>query len=179
MKLLVAGQLASIYLYFFTILLPLLSGEPLLVTMEGRGFAVLALAGLLNIAFAAGNIACGLKRGGSLPAALVLKVLAIPMFCTNAYFGVICTVFGMFFAVTLPLALLTVVTACAVLLSSSCYLVPLALAARREKRIGTAACVLHTAAQFLFVFDVIGAAVFALQSRAWKTGGPAENGGSA
>lgn len=169
MKFLVAGQLISSYLYLFAIVLPLIIGEPLLAAFNGMGINIIIILGLINIAFAVGNIAGGFKKRKTIESestqkdlyknAMLIKLLTIPMFCANFYLGVVYLAFGMFFVVTLPIVLLAVV-AYGTMLSSSCYSIILILYAGKTQMIKKVRCSLLVVTQLVFVMDIIGFLVF-------------------
>jgi hypothetical protein len=145
--------------------------SPLLAPFNERHAHFIAIFGTVNVAFAVINIAFALKKRKTvdddasvrrrfLRTAIAMKLLAIPMFCANFYYGVLNAAIGVPFIVTFAYVLLTVVVAYSTLLVSTCYSVPLIFYAVKTRTIASFRCSILILSQFLFVADVVGLLVF-------------------
>lgn len=99
---------------------------------------------------------------------LISKIILIPFYIINFLFWLCVTMgflmvpgFQIFIVVTLFIALLTYM----VLLSTSCYSIVSIIKLYRKRKINLKSCIINIIFQFMFVFDIIGLAIFYFKNR--------------
>ena len=121
--------------------------------------------GGLILLFAVCNLICAIvmRRQLSDPAVrkklwrwvVVMKLVAIPMFLLNFFFGLLSGLATMVIIVLLPVVLLQMLVAWFAMMASSGYCIALVLYARKQGAISTGTAVRQVISQFIYVVDVI------------------------